>query len=109
MQERVRIFCEKHNMEAPVEHRVLDLVSEIGEVSKEILRMSDYGKRPPEFREEIRSELGDALYSLITVANSLDVDLEDALKLVLEKYERRLKKGSAGSENELAAKEQTSN
>ena len=87
-------------MESPAEHRVLDTMSELGEVAKEILKMSDYGRKPVEYREEIKSELGDVLYSLITIANTFDIDLEDALKQVIEKYEKRLKKGSAGSEND---------
>jgi len=46
-------------------------------------------------------ELGDAFYSLITVANYYDVDLVDSLRLALEKYEKRIKKwGHAGSEND---------
>ena len=52
------------------------------------------------YKEEIKSELGDLLYSIITIANSFDVNLEEALKMVLEKYKKRLKKGSAGSEND---------
>ncbi len=100
IQEKIRKFCLKHDLEAPAEHRVLDLTSEIGEISKEVLKMSDYGKKPIKFREEIKSELGDTLYSLITIANYFNVDLEEALSMVLEKYERRLKKGSAGSEND---------
>ncbi len=87
-------------MESPVEHRVLDTMSELGEVAKEILKMSDYGRKPVEYREELKSELGDVLYSLITIANTFDIDLEDALRQVLEKYKKRLKKGSAGSEND---------
>lgn len=83
-----------------MEHRVLDTMSELGEVAKEVLKMSDYGRKPAEYREELKSELGDVLYSLITIANTFDIDLEDALQKVLKKYEQRLKKGSAGSENE---------
>lgn len=75
-------------------------MSELGEVAKEILKMSDYGKRPIKYREELRSELGDLFYSLITIANSFDIDLEKALEIVLAKYEKRLKKGSAGSEKD---------
>ena len=86
-------------MESPVEHRVLDAVSELGEVAKEVLKMSNYGRKQIEYREEFKLELGDALYSLITVANTFDIDLEDALHQVLEKYKKRLEKGSAGSEN----------
>ena len=90
-QHKVKLFCEQNNLESPIEHRVLDLVSEIGEVSKEVLKMSDYGRRKIEIREEITEELGDVFYSLITVANSLGVDLEHALELVLEKYKKRIK------------------
>lgn len=75
-------------------------MSELGEVAKEILKMSDYGRKPLKYRAELKSELGDLLYSIITIANSFDIDLEEALNMVLEKYEKRLKKGSAGSEND---------
>ncbi len=100
IQERIKKFCKENNMESPAEHRVLDTISELGEVAKEILKMSNYGRKPIEYREELKSELGDVLYSLITIANTFDIDLEDALHQVLEKYEKRLTKGSAGSEND---------
>ncbi|MBU1137225.1 MazG-like family protein [Patescibacteria group bacterium] len=100
IQEKIKQFCQENNMESPVEHRVLDTVSELGEVAKEILKMSNYGRKPIEYRAELKSELGDVLYSLITIANTFNIDLEDALKQVLEKYKKRLKKGSIGSENE---------
>jgi len=100
LQQRVKKFCEENKLDSPPEHRILDLVSEIGEVAKEILKMSDYGRKKPEYREEIRGELGDALYSLINVANYFDVDLKEAMELVLKKYEERLKRGSAGSGND---------
>lgn len=44
--------------------------------------------------------MGDAFYSLIVLANSLNVDLEETLDLVLDKYNNGLKKGSAGSQVE---------
>jgi len=100
LQEKIKKFCEENNLGSPAEHRVLDTMSELGEVAKEILKMSDYGRKPLEYREELKSELGDLLYSIITIANSFDVDLEEALNMVLEKYKRRLNKGSAGSEND---------
>lgn len=100
LQKRIKKFCADNNMESPVEYRVLDLVSELGEVAKETLKMSNYGRQEIQYSEEIKSELGDVLYSLITIANSFDIDLEDALEQVLEKYKTRLKKGSSGSEND---------
>jgi len=100
IQDKVRKFCSDHNLESPPEHRVLDALSELGEVAKEILKMSDYGRKPLEYREELRSEMGDLLYSIITIANSFDIGLEEALNMVLEKYGKRLEKGSVGSEND---------
>jgi len=100
IQKRVKMFCMENAMESPAEHRVLDAMSELGEVAKEILKMSDYGRKPLKYRDELKSELGDVLYSLITIANTFDIDLEAALYQVLEKYEKRLKKGSAGSDHD---------
>ena len=100
LQKKIKKFCKEYNLKSPAEHRVLDTMSELGEVAKEILEMSDYGRKPIKYREELKSELGDLLYSVITIANSFDVDLEEALNIVLEKYEKTLKKGSAGSEND---------
>ncbi|NOX71962.1 MAG: nucleotide pyrophosphohydrolase [Candidatus Micrarchaeota archaeon] len=100
LQKKVKEFCRQHNLDAPAEHRVLDALSELGEVAKEILKMTDYGKRKPEYRKEIENELGDLLFSIIALANSFDVDLGQALDMALKKYEQRLKKGSAGSEND---------
>lgn len=92
---------DENAMNNPIENRMLDLVDEIGEVSKEINKMSSYGTKEPQFREEIIMELGDAFYSLIAVANYYNVDLLRSLDGALEKYERRIKKGGhAGSENE---------
>ena len=60
--------------------------------------MSNYGIKKIEFREEMKNELGDVFYSLITVANSVNIDLEEALNTAIKKYEKRLKTtGSAGS------------
>ncbi len=100
IQERIKKFCKENDMESPIEHRVLDTMSEPGEVAKEILKMGNYGRKPIEYREELKLELGEVFYSLITIANTFDIDLEDALNQVLEKYKKRLKKVSAGSEND---------
>lgn len=99
LQQKVKKFCKTYHLESPPEHRALDVMSELGEVAKEILKTTNYGRKQREFRSELKSEIGDLLYSLITLANSFDIDLEEALSLVLEKYEKRLKKGSSGSES----------
>lgn len=99
-QQEIKTFCEENNIACPPEQRALDLMSELGEVAKEILKMTDYGKSSLVINEEIKSELGDALFALMELANTLNVDLEEALEKVMEKYQARLAKGSAGSESD---------
>jgi NTP pyrophosphatase (non-canonical NTP hydrolase) len=99
-QAKVRKFCEENKLSCSAKDRMLDLVSEIGEVSKELLKGSSYGKTELKATENTKMEMGDVLFSLTALANGLNIDLEEALNLVLEKYKKRMKKGSAGSEVE---------
>lgn len=99
-QKKVEEFCATNKLESPAEYRLLDLVAEIGEVAKEVLKSTEYGRREKgKLSDKISEELGDALYSLISVANIYQVDLETALEKALAKYRLRLKSGSPGSEN----------
>lgn len=89
IQNKIKKFTQKYNLETTPEHRFIDLVSEIGEAGKELLKMTDYGTKEYEFRKELSEELGDVLFSLVTLANKFNIDLEDSLNKVLEKYEKR--------------------
>ena len=68
IQQRIKKFCAENDMESSVEHRLIDTMSELGEVAKEVLKMSNYGRKPVEYSQEFKSELGDVLFSLITVS-----------------------------------------
>ncbi len=92
LQSKVANFVKQNNWDSPVESRVLDLVSEAGEVAKEILKITNYGKKPVVKNKNLALELGDTFYSLIVIANKFDINLEDALDLVIKKYQKRLKK-----------------
>ena len=98
MQNEVAEFVERYGLDVDVVYRVLDLVSEIGELSKEILKATDYGNRVFQPFESWEDELSDVFFSLICVANSTGVDLERALSKALEKYRERIEsKQDAGS------------
>ena len=100
LQSDIKDFCTQHNMIIRPELRVLDLVSEVGELSKEILKGNNYGSKEFSQTSELESELGDVYFALLCLANELDIDAETALHRVLDKYKKRLEKGSAGSESE---------
>ena len=97
-QRRVADFARRRNLLHDPATHVLDLVSEVGEVAKEVLLSTDYGWRAGQFRPQLADELGDALYSLLTLAEACGVDAGSALDAALEKYERRLlERGEPGS------------
>lgn len=79
----------------------LDFSSEAGEVAKEILELTDYGKREYIYNPDLARELGDAFYSLIALANIYDIDLERELIASLQKYEKREKRRSNLAESKV--------
>ena len=98
-QEMIKQITNKYNLEISPELRYIDLSSEVGELGKEILLSTDYGDNQFIATDNLESEIGDTLYSLICIANSLNIDLSKALMSVLQKYEKRFsEKGNIGSE-----------
>ena len=90
-QHRVAAFVETHELEAPPEFRILDLVSEVGEVAKAAADSTGYGTTPDSLAVP-SDEIGDVVFALLALAESLDVDAETALDEALEKYERRIER-----------------
>ena len=99
IQEIIEEFIKKYNLESSSEIRFIDLTSEIGELGKEILKGNDYGRKEFSNTDNIESEIGDVLFSLICLANGMNISLENAISNVLKKYENRfLKNGNIGSD-----------
>ncbi len=66
------------------------MVEEMGELARELNhRLGSKPKRPEEPEQDLAIEIGDVLFVLITLANSQEIDLDDALERVLSKYEER--------------------
>ncbi len=82
-------FVEERKIGTTVEHRMLDLLSEAGELSKEVLKSTDYGKKSFEKNDAFKDELGDVFFSLVCMANQTDTNLEELIKYALEKYRLR--------------------
>ncbi|MFD1645512.1 MazG nucleotide pyrophosphohydrolase domain-containing protein [Haloarchaeobius litoreus] len=96
-QRRVAEFVATHDMEAEPAYRLLDLQCELGELAKEVCESTDYGGRPADVTVS-DDELGDALFALLALAGSLDIDAGAALETSLAKYEGRIEEtGDAAS------------
>lgn len=66
------------------------LTEEVGELAREINHIhGDKPKKAEETEKSIEEELGDVLFVMISLANSLDIDLSDAFKLVMNKFNAR--------------------
>ncbi len=99
MQEIVKEMIKEYNLESSVEIKFIDLISEAGELGKEILKGNNYGKKEFVKTDNLELEIGDVLFSLICIANELNIDLTVAFDKVMEKYNSRFKeKGTIGSE-----------
>ena len=66
------------------------LTEEVGELAREL--NSRYGEKPKKASEgeaNLAVEIGDVLYILASLANSLNVDLDTAFDEVMAKYRKR--------------------
>jgi NTP pyrophosphatase (non-canonical NTP hydrolase) len=66
------------------------LVEEVGELARELNhRYGHKTKKPGEPEQDLALELADILFVLIAIANEQEVDLEEAFRRVLDKYDVR--------------------
>lgn len=98
LQKIVGEFNKKHDLDLSPSDRLMDMASETGEVAKELLKATNYGKQGLELTNELKGEVGDLFYTLLSLAEEANIDLEKECQQTLDKYRERLKKiGSIGS------------
>lgn len=80
------------------EIRMLDIVSEVGELTKEIIKSNQYGKTSFQITNDLMLEMGDVLYAILSFCEENKIDSEQCLNMAIEKYRNRLiKKGRLDS------------
>lgn len=95
-QQKVASFLRDNEMDAPPAYRLLDTVSELGEVAKDAAESTDYGDSPADI--DINSdEVGDVLFSLLALAEAVEIDAGDALDEALAKYDERITESGTAS------------
>ena len=95
-------FITKNGLEADASARLLDVTSELGELSKEYLKATDYGKVDFRATQSWQQEFGDVFFALLCLANETSVDLSETLEQTLSQYRRRLR-----AEGTVTSKTQT--
>lgn len=69
---------------------IVRLAEELGELAREVNH--EFGEKKKKSTEDpgsIQEEIGDVLYCLVCLANSLDVDMEAAHRQVMNKFATR--------------------
>ncbi len=91
-------FLDEYKLRCGINERYIDLSSEVGELGKELLKATDYGKAAFRMTADTEQEFGDCLFSLIALSGELGIDPASALDSALAKYKRRFDaKGRIGS------------
>lgn len=91
MQKEVDAFIGQFNTDyfSPLAN-LARLTEEVGELSREINHL--YGekkKKDSEDENTIKAELGDNLFVLLCIANSLDIDMTESFNETMDKYNKR--------------------
>lgn len=66
------------------------ITEEVGELAREINHQ--YGQKPKKETEttaDLEVEIADVIFVLVALANSLDIDLDEAFHRMMEKYRQR--------------------
>ena len=70
-------------------------------MKKEYLKFSYYGTENFTLEDEFKMEYGDVLYSILSLADELNIDANECLEKALSKYKTRIfNHSSMGSESE---------
>jgi NTP pyrophosphatase (non-canonical NTP hydrolase) len=86
----VKRFVTQNQLDYSVEARMLDLISEFGELSKEVLKNTNYVIDPFEANAKCVEGFGDVYFSLLALAEAANIDLDKALHKAVEQYAVRI-------------------
>lgn len=69
---------------------ILRLMEEVGELAREVNhRFGEKPRKKSETEEDLGVEIADVLFTLVCLANSLEIDLEKAFRKTIQKYTQR--------------------
>ncbi len=91
LQALIKAFVDERGIGTSVEHRILDLHAEAGELAKEALKNMDYGKSQFDSSKKFEKEFSDVLFSLVCLANQTGIDIEKNIKEALVEYDIKFK------------------
>jgi NTP pyrophosphatase (non-canonical NTP hydrolase) len=90
IQEDALRLCAKHNWpDRNPSQRFRYLISEVGELADELLKLEWEGEDPARVKQNIGHEMYDIVWNLCDLANQLDIDLEAAFEVKKQQNQQR--------------------
>ena len=69
---------------------VARIAEEVGELAREVNHsFGEKPKKPTEAKGSIGEEIGDSIFVLLSLANSLDLDMDEVFAATMKKYKTR--------------------
>lgn len=97
----LREFIAQHNLETQPAFSLLDVMAELGDVARELLKSTDYGRHPETADStQMREAIGDLMFSVAYLSTLYDVDPEAALWESVRKFESKLEPASQNLSSE---------
>ena len=77
IQEHAEDLCRKNGwLDRTPDQRFRYLISEVGELSNDLIRLNQSNQNPDELKTKIGHEMFDVMWNICDLANLLDIDLE---------------------------------
>lgn len=92
LQEKVDFYIQQNGGYWSPLSMLASIMEELGEISRELNAFENFKPKKTKdssFKEKLREEMGDSLFSLICLANYFQIELDQALLEVIKKYETR--------------------
>ena len=93
---KVAEFLDRYGLHVDPQTRYIDFISEAGALGSAVLSSTDYGSRPLTSTPELRSKAGDCLFSLLALLDESDIDPDELMQDVLDRYQRRMEEYPKG-------------
>ncbi len=84
-------FIARHDLETAPQWSLLDIQAQLGELTRALLKQSNFGREEIQLAPEIAHEkIGDLMFSIAYFALLHNVDIETAMHDSIKRFERKL-------------------
>jgi len=88
-QDRIAQMLREYGMSHDAYIRGIDCMTELGDVSNDMLQYTDFGREPRDDMRFLHAQIGDVCFSLIALAHVCNVDIEQAREDTMRTYQQR--------------------